>query len=347
MIIQYTQDEEKAIFNYTQESPPSINMVLRNEIKIKSKKELNEYLNFLNAFNKNKTDEDRILYRGVDINIDFNDNYITNLGFISTSDEKVCALHFSSDYDKVLLQINVPCDTPVINIGDIDIKYHQYFLEYDGGEEIFLPGRFKIIDFVNKFESKGFNYLGEEQFDENKPYTLIICDYEQLEAIEDTLYRLYNQIDFLEDDIEMNTGQYHGFFYKKFFDDMECDILKHILKYDKEITLPVVKICKYGFYTEIGERIDKETNFTIRQKMELIKRLHEIDVYHNYHKYYNFLLYKGEVKIINFGLSFLTYDDKWLELLYENILVNDGEIITSKNEAFKHELYKFISYINC
>lgn len=59
----YTHEEDKAIFNYTQETPPGINMVLRGEINLKER--INEYISLIGAFKKNKTTEDMTAYRGI------------------------------------------------------------------------------------------------------------------------------------------------------------------------------------------------------------------------------------------------------------------------------------------
>lgn len=63
-------------------------------------------------------------------------------------------------------------------------------MEVDGGEDILLPGKMKIIDFQIKYESKGYTFEGDEIFDFDKPYNLIICEYEQLESIHETIRRI-------------------------------------------------------------------------------------------------------------------------------------------------------------
>jgi hypothetical protein len=186
----YTKEEDLAILNYTQETPPSINMALRGEIK--EEERIDEYICLINAFLKNRTDEEMISYRGIDHPL--NGDYIINEGLLSTTDEITNALHFcSEDEDKNILSIIIPKGTFYINIGDIDVKYHDLFIEKEGGEIILLPGKLTILETIVEYEFKGMMNDGEnyvKTFDENNKYNLIVCQYEQLESIEDTIKRL-------------------------------------------------------------------------------------------------------------------------------------------------------------
>lgn len=130
--------------------------------------------------------------------------------------------------------------------------------------------------------------------------------------------------------------------FKRFRDDRELQVLEHVLEKDPDITVPVVEITEEGFYSEIYDEIDRNTPEIILQKIKLLIRLHKIDVYHHDLGDNNFLIKNGVVKIIDFGSAFLTTDAEWLEVLYETILRDDGEIITSKAEAFNWELIGFI-----
>jgi len=131
-------------------------------------------------------------------------------------------------------------------------------------------------------------------------------------------------------------------YFKAFGDDREHEVLMHILKYDSEVTVPVILITPERFYSELYDQIEHETPEIILQKIKLLVRLHKIDVYHNDLGNGNFVIKDGVVKIIDFGSSYLTIDDEWLQALYENIFINDGVVISCKAEAFQFELTSFI-----
>lgn len=131
-------------------------------------------------------------------------------------------------------------------------------------------------------------------------------------------------------------------YFKRFGDDRELEVLQQILARDPTITVPVIQITETGFFSELYEPILYNTCDIILQKIKLLTRLHKIDVYHNDLGDANWVIKNGVVKLIDFGSAFLTVDDEWLQLLYENILQNDGEVITTKAEAFQHELTGFI-----
>ena len=187
----YTNSECLAILNYARETPPYINMFLRSEISLENRQD--EYITLINAFSKNKTSKDMIAYRGIDHNYFSFEEYFINLFLISTTDELINALHFTNDEFKVVLKIHIPSDTPIINIGDIDEEHHRYFVDHDGGEDILLPGLFKVTDVELKYTPIGYQEINGvlcEEVDFNKPYYMITCNYKQLETIEEVISRI-------------------------------------------------------------------------------------------------------------------------------------------------------------
>ena len=162
------------------------------------------------------------------------------------------------------------------------------------------------------------------------------------------------EIDGLDDSHYMNmstvvkTGLYHTksgypYFYKQFADDREREILSHIYIHDTDITVPIIKFGTCGVYMEVGQLINVETEDIIYNKIKVLERLHKIDVYHNDWGVFNWLLYKDSVRLIDFGSSFFTNDEEWLQLLYENIHLNDNIVITSKQDALNFEMSEFIA----
>ena len=131
-------------------------------------------------------------------------------------------------------------------------------------------------------------------------------------------------------------------YFKRFGDDREHEVLRHILDNDPTITVPVVSITEEGFFSELYDQIPFNTAQIILQKINLLVRLHKIGVYHNDLGDHNFLIKDNQVRIIDFGSAFLTSDDEWLEVLFADILKNDGDIVTCKYHAFHLELTSFI-----
>lgn len=191
----YTKDEEEAIFSYIQSTPPEINMFLRNEIELDGKSE--EFKTLVMAFNKSSTPEYLTLYRGISTEfaqdvLDGKTDVIIQDFLVSTTDEIINALHFSSDDNKVVLKIHVSSDTPSIDIGDLDISYRRFYLETEGTEIIFPPSRLDVISITNEYKLEGYDsdINCTEIYDYTRPYKMIECRMALLESIEDTLSRI-------------------------------------------------------------------------------------------------------------------------------------------------------------
>ncbi len=130
--------------------------------------------------------------------------------------------------------------------------------------------------------------------------------------------------------------------FKRFGDDRELEVLQRVLAYDPTITVPVLQITETGFYSELYDQIAYNNCEITLQKIKLLVRLHNIGVYHNDLGDANWVIKNDVVKLIDFGSAFLTIDEEWLHLLYQNILENDGAVVISKAAALYHELAGFI-----
>lgn len=176
----YTTEEENAIFNYVSETPPSINKILRGEQKIKKLKELKEYVTLIQAFRKTKSEKELTLYRGIDPSYLPNSENFTILSLISTMEEIGDTFDFTDENNQIILKINIPVGVPIIDIHDINIKYHDEFPD-SGREIILLPGKINITD-IETINDKYGNY------------SLISCNYEILESVELIIERILSKI---------------------------------------------------------------------------------------------------------------------------------------------------------
>lgn len=203
-------EEQEAVVSYIQSTPPLINEFLRGSYKDVTLEERDEFALMIDAFRHNSTIEEKQVYRGI-MRHYLEDTKVFYQDFlISTTDEPINAFHFSDeDYPKVLLIINIPENTPVIDIGDLDEKYHRDFLETEGGEEIFPPEKLTVTKVENLHMESG----GETKFrtvinpdgsiteyfdsyipnyDKTKPYFLIHCDYEMIYSLDYLKFRVTN-----------------------------------------------------------------------------------------------------------------------------------------------------------
>jgi hypothetical protein len=143
----FNESESNAILQYTQETPPSINSLLRGDKPILYKGFINNFILIINCFYKiEPLKNELIVYRGININdiiIDNDEFIIDNL--ISTTDDENVAIKFSGEEGGVLLKILLPTETLGLNIGLLSPTYTRFILD-EGEEMILLPGKFNIVE---------------------------------------------------------------------------------------------------------------------------------------------------------------------------------------------------------
>lgn len=111
----FNKDEFESIIRYTQETPSTINCLLRGD-KIKLYRRYKKFCN--------------------------NEFIIDNL--ISTTDELYVASYFTSEnIIKTILKITLPKGIPILNIRLLSHKYTRFILD-ELTEMILLPGKFNI-----------------------------------------------------------------------------------------------------------------------------------------------------------------------------------------------------------
>ncbi len=129
----------------------------------------------------------------------------------------------------------------------------------------------------------------------------------------------------------------------------EYQVIVRILNYDPEITVPIVTLDEKCYtsvpYREIGQEDLTEAN--IKKMINLVNRLHMIDVYHNNLKMTDFVISmrdSNDIRLINFDKSFIApfndEEDYDLEdiLDLQNVDMSD---INSLEDAFNFELKRF------
>lgn len=150
--------ESSVIMQYTQESPPSINFILRGDSIPIYKGQIKRFIAMIESFSKLELSEDEVVvYRGIHIDdISIVDNEFITDHLISTTDELDVAQKFAGEdtshssgslilSGRTILKITLPVGIPILYIGLLSHKYTRFLLE--GGEEmILLPGKFTITD---------------------------------------------------------------------------------------------------------------------------------------------------------------------------------------------------------